>query len=299
VQIIIISVICVPLYLMVLSSYYFFMINIFSVGDSILPGTYRFHSGFTKAINFSNNDKLLTLVTKEISNGPVNIVVSDITAFSCEKIRLNKDELICGLNNYDLQKSLCYNSGIEEGKINQIFFLKNINKLLPLLAGHAAPLSMAFVFDNPRKNNFRTSFEKNFLNKVNSAVEKIKNGEIIKGVEILRGCGFGLTPSGDDFIAGMLNALYILQIISGKQNLAELRNNISLAAQTENIISKNAISFAGKGRFNEVFKNLIYSLSENDDDLLKYNTLRLLQTGETSGADMLTGFLFTIVFLSF
>jgi hypothetical protein len=276
------------------------MINIFSVGDSILPGTYCFHSGFGKAINFVCNDNLLTIVTKEIGNGPVNIVVSDITAFSCEKIRLNKkDDLICGLNKYNLQKSLRYNSGIEEKKINQTIFFENINKLLPLLAEHAAPLSLAFVFNNSRENNFRTSFEKNFLNKVNSAIEKMENREIVKGVEMLHGCGFGLTPSGDDFIAGMLNALYILQIISGNQNFSELRNNIRHAAQTENIISMNAISFASEGRFNEVFKNLVYSLSENDYDLLKNNTIRLLQTGETSGADMLTGFLFTFVFLSF
>jgi len=272
------------------------MINIFSVGDSISSETYRFHSGFAKAVNFSCNDKLLAFVTKEIGNGPVNIVVSDITSVSCKNIQLIKDELICGSNNYDLTKSIRYNSGIEEEKINKAVFLENLNKLLPLLTEYGAPLSLAFIFDDQRKNNFRSSFEKNFINKVDSAVEQIKNGEIIRGVEILNGCGFGLTPSGDDFIAGMLNALYILQIISGKQNIAELRHNVFLAAQTENIISKNAISFASKGRFNEVFKNLICSLSGNDDDLLAHNTLRLLQTGETSGADMLTGFLFTFVF---
>ena len=111
----------------------------------------------------------------------------------------------------------------------------------------------------------------------------------------MRGCGFGFTPSGDDFITGMLNALYIIHKISGKQDLVKLRRKIYLASQTENIISQNAILFASKGRFNEVFKALVFSLNDENDELLKQTATKLLQTGESSGADTLSGFLFTFV----
>ncbi|NTW32029.1 MAG: DUF2877 domain-containing protein [Bacteroidetes bacterium] len=270
--------------------------NIISSGDCIVSGNYQLHSKFEKVVNFSNGKKLLSFVTKVTGNGPVNIVVNNIDAFKKpDEILLKNHVLIYGANIFKLQNYSHYNSGIDEIKFDQNIISENIIKLLLILIKQSAPLSLAFIFDKSRINNFFSSFEKKFIQKVNSAIEKIKQGEIIKGIEMLRGCGFGFTPSGDDFITGMLNAFYIIHKISGKQDLVKLRRKIYLTAQTENIISHNAIHFASKGRFNEVFKALIFSLNEDNDELLKKNTIKLLQTGETSGADTLTGFLFTFV----
>ena len=267
-----------------------------SIGDCLFSGTYNIHSQFEKVVNYSCGNNLLSFVEVEIGNSPVNIVVNNIDDLKqIVQISLSKQELICDSKIYALQNSTQYNSDIEEINFNENIILKNIKKLQSILVKHASPLSLAFVFDKSRENNFISSFEKNFLQKVKSAINKFDEGKIIEGIKLIRRCGFGLTPSGDDFIAGMLNALFLIEKISKQHNFATLRNEIYLTSKTENIISQNAIYFASKGRFNEVFKNLLFSLNDENDELLQQSAIKFLQSGESSGADTLSGFLFTVV----
>ena len=113
---------------------------------------------------------------------------------------------------------------------------------------------------------------------------------------MLHGFGFGLTPSGYDFITGMLYALYLLQEITGKENLASLRKNIFKAAESVNIISLNAMKMASNGRFGENFKNMVSALAQNNEKKVCEAVHAILNTGATSGADMLTGFLCAFIY---
>jgi hypothetical protein len=112
---------------------------------------------------------------------------------------------------------------------------------------------------------------------------------------MIHGFGFGLTPSGDDFITGMLYALYLLQEITGKENLVSLRKNICKAAETVNIISLNAMKMAANGRFGENFKKMVSALAQNNEREICEAVHTILNIGATSGADMLTGFLQTFI----
>ena len=55
--------------------------KILSIGDEVREGTYRLHSCFQRAVNFTDGRRLVTLVTPDIGAGPVNIVVGDLTPF--------------------------------------------------------------------------------------------------------------------------------------------------------------------------------------------------------------------------
>ena len=53
--------------------------TLLSIGDEVREGTYKLHSRFDRAVNFTDGRRLVTLVTPDIGAGPVNIVVRDLT----------------------------------------------------------------------------------------------------------------------------------------------------------------------------------------------------------------------------
>jgi hypothetical protein len=269
--------------------------EILSIGDFFTPGTYQLHSHFSKVVNYSCNKNLISVVCSEIGNGPVNIVVSESGNLSDEKIIISKNKISGDTFSIDVSNANCYNSSIDANDIRQIdidFIIKNLS---PLLIKNASELSLTVLLDDSRRINFSSSFEKEFLRKMISGAEKMNDAHFIEAIKTFAGCGFGLTPSGDDFITGMLNALFILREISGNKNLDSLRNKILQEAESENIISSNAMKMAANGRFHERMKNMIFALSEKDENKIHSNCHQLLTMGETSGADMLTGFLYTFV----
>jgi len=99
-------------------------------------------------------------------------------------------------------------------------------------------MSLAFIFDNGRFSHFDSEFEKAFVKRMGDGVKLIWAGQIIRGVKRLKGCGFGLTPSGDDFIAGLLFGLNVIQQARNK-DLGWLIAGVYEASRDENIFVRN------------------------------------------------------------
>lgn len=152
--------------------------------------------------------------------------------------------------------------------------------------------SLAFLLNEDREAFFTSSFEKAFVKHIKSAYQQILAGDIIEGVKTMKGSGFGLTPSGDDFICGMLYGLEVNAWMNNK-NTRELKNKIFETAKGKNPISNAMLYYASIGRYNKKFKELQRSLLCSSNDIEEKLQL-FLNHGETSGADMLTGYLLTI-----
>jgi len=52
--------------------------QILSYGDSLEPGLYRIHSRFTHAANYTRDETLISLVTRQTGGGPNNIVTEGV-----------------------------------------------------------------------------------------------------------------------------------------------------------------------------------------------------------------------------
>jgi len=63
---------------------------------------------------------------------------------------------------------------------------------------------------------------------------------------------------------------------------------------TGNLISGNYITLAAAGSFFNDLKQLILALTAENNEELALKTAAILKKGETSGADMLTGFILTL-----
>lgn len=270
--------------------------RILSFGDCIIPGKYRLHSRFANVVNYSFDNNLLSIVSKKNESGPVNIVFDGIIRFLEDEVVIKSRRLLCNALVYNLEEHLKYNSEISLNVIADLKIETVIDTLLPLLVESAPVLSLAFTFDESRKKYFKSSFEKYLINRFFAGIEKLRAGKAVECAEMVNGLGFGLTPSGDDFIAGMLYALYLLQKITGKEDLVSLRQNICEAAESANIISLNAMKMAANGRFGGNFKNMVSALAQNDERKVCVAVHNILNTGATSGADMLTGFLCTLIY---
>lgn len=107
----------------------------------------------------------------------------------------------------------------------------------------------------------------------------------------LAGLGPGLTPAGDDFIAGVLLALALVRQQRGDTALNEIATLlVETAAPRTHEISAAYLRAAFDGQVGERWHPLLAALAAGDGAEIAAAASPVLATGETSGADMLAGF---------
>lgn len=140
----------------------------------------------------------------------------------------------------------------------------------------------------------------NFIEFINAFIEK-DNENISKIAEKTIGFGYGLTPSLDDFTAGlMISTIYMDSYFNKDINSTiEFNKNIiktSLSKTTR--ISSEMLKHAVDGSGSQYVKQFIKTIlsSKNQYEIIK-DLNKLLSTGETSGTDIAAG-LYTGIKLS-
>ena len=158
---------------------------------------------------------------------------------------------------------------------------------------------------------FLKSPEKGFVEKARPGIEQTMWGIYsydIKAVEqcskSIIGLGPGLTPSCDDFLAGLILSLKIGNEIlrgnghDGEKYFNEIAQTIyKNAIDKTTIFSLNMLREACDGIGPVAAIDLIYSLLTKDPDEVSDNTKVLIKMGETSGADTAIGIFYGIRFL--
>lgn len=118
---------------------------------------------------------------------------------------------------------------------------------------------------------------------------------------LLLGAGGGLTPSGDDFLAGFFLYHFRHDQAAGRQRvfLAEWCDVLTgLAFEKTTTISANRLLFSARGWSEELFLHLIDHLFDPaipfDDDLIRL----LMEFGHSSGVDTFMGISYAVASLS-
>jgi hypothetical protein len=223
-------------------------------------------------VNFTDDHRLISVVDETIGDGPLNIVLSDFEAGqSCDPLQILTGSVLFEGREYPVTARY---SSLIPGKPRN---------LPPLDMTTAPAKSLAFLLDETREENFRAGFESRFVGHVKRCVHEIFHGDRLAGIRQLKGTGLGLTPSGDDFIAGHLIGLNLR---------GEVADEIFEAARSDNIFSNTFLDLARQGRVFGRMKNLILALMTGCG--VQECTERLFAVGETSGADLATGFYMTV-----
>lgn len=258
--------------------------KIHSIGDmvdiSFLNWGFNIHSSFKEVVNLETQYGIVSFVLKSVGGGPNNIVV-DVFDENFKNF-VAKKEL-----NFDLSNVPIYDSTFYLCRVDKVFLIDNIKKLEDIVIDESNPKSAAFLLDEKRLENFKTPLEINLVRKIQMGFQKLLNFDI-SAVETLKGLGYGLTPQGDDLIDGFLASLFFYESCFNVSTNA-IRKEIYKTALTNNKLSNTFLYYTSQGLFYERFKNVLLSLvsGENIEPVAK----TMLAFGETSGADILTGFL--------
>ncbi|MEQ8186599.1 MAG: DUF2877 domain-containing protein [Candidatus Eremiobacterota bacterium] len=257
------------------------------------------HSIFRRAINLKTSGcDMISIISG--GNGPNVIMVSGRYDFL--NLGLNTGHsVICAESGICLHKEIFINFNniplweYSPGKINTDKLKKNFFSFLSFLASkkYSDPeeiIKETFLsVQNP-------SIAVPLYDSINSLIKAIKEhnrGRINSALSRIIGTGEGLTPAGDDFLVGLLGALYYFTRILDTADKASVILHIikeDLNVEKTNFISSRFLSFSLEGRFSQSvfeFLDVLFSASPLDEKPL----INLLSYGASSGTVIVTGIL--------
>jgi hypothetical protein len=235
---------------------------------------------FDQACNLVNEHKgVLSIVTPEIGNGPFNLVLEeDVT----------------------LSKKLGIESpiSVETGKISLgDLIIKTVGAkiwnprphwemLHEKRDGIIGQLATWPILNDP------SSIPGPLLVALSSAVANADIDSSITSAKRLAGLGPGLTPAGDDFLMG---AMYAAWIVHPHEVAATLTRQMAIVASPlTTSLSAAWLMSAGRGEAGILWHAFFDSLISTDESRIQSSINKILDMGETSGADALAGFVNTM-----
>ena len=234
--------------------------KILSMGDRIRPGAYAVRARFARSVLLlDGTNRALFVVTPAIGPGPLNLVVRAPAAFvPGESLAISRGEA----------------APVFDSALPRTDRAKLRRALAAALPRHAPPDSLVSLFFPAGKlPPFQRARDRLFRR----ALAAIAAGRLAAGVRRLRGCGTGLTPSGDDFLCGWMLAGRLLR----RPALAKL---ILKHARGNNPVSNAFLELAAHGRVNAAVQQLLQAPSSA-------RVKTVCAFGHSSGADLLCGLL--------
>jgi len=267
------------------------MTHVLSFGDRIAPGDYMFHSRFSQAANFTQGGKLVSVVGPSVGGGPINIVMEGLDFSGVSRLDIGTDSLM--LDGAVFPKTPLFDSRLPQSQAAPEKMRRDMRRWRDLLLRKAHPKSLAFLLDETRCQGLGSRFEKVLARHFQGAAQELRSGNLEAGAHAARGAGFGLTPSGDDLLAGYLWGLHARQRICGGDSSADIER-VYGAARGSNPLSTAFLDCAREGRFFQRLRDLLAALGEDTPERLSSRLDGLLAVGETSGADTCVGLMLAL-----
>jgi hypothetical protein len=160
----------------------------------------------------------------------------------------------------------------------------SLARLLPYLQAEDLPGPLQKVRHFPRSHALISGLAESLAGRNRRGLKVVTSS--------MAGLGPGLTPAGDDFLAGVLLALALTQQIRDDPELAGIADLLlETAGPRTGEISAAYLKAAHAGEVSEGWHGLLSAIAGGDPRSLEETAEAVLHIGETSGADMLAGFL--------
>lgn len=267
--------------------------KIIYVGDCIQKGLYFIHSRFKNFVNFTSDNNSFIGITKDQNlRNPINIIVSKCDIKNIKKVEINSEKILVDGKEFIRSNIKIYNSLLELPRIKPYILQKNVIFSEKYLKENSPQNSLIFSFYMLETNN---SFKDQLAKRVERGINFFLKGDLIGFCKMFTGIGFGLTPSGDDFLCGVIYATIIIEKISGKK-LEKVRKLIYRNSLSKRELSNLFLSHSMSGRANINFKKYFLTLSSSNKDAeLSKSIKKILNYGFTSGSDIVWGLVFTLL----
>ena len=235
--------------------------KILSIGDRVRPGVYVVRTRFARSVLlFADDGRALFVVNPAIGPGPLNLVVRDPGAFVAGAAL----EIPRGRGAPRFASALPRLGAAERAKLRRV-----LDAALPR---HAPPDSLVSLFvpvsPLPRLQAARDA-------RFRQAFALAAAGNRVGAARLIRGCGAGLTPAGDDFLGGWMLAARL------RGQPAAARTLLGVA-RGGNPVSNAFLELAAQGRVNAAVQRLLQAPSAA-------RVQAVCAFGHSSGADLLCG----------
>ncbi len=227
-----------------------------------------------------NDGRMITIAISPIGKSPFSVLIErqDLTRSITAKmnVRANQygisisDTIFISLNNAETWDPKML-------QFPQTFCLK------------ASSAELLFESTQWFEPTFKNSNDKYVIDKLIAGAEQLQHAlinrhPIKRSVKYLAGLGFGLTPSGDDYLLGVMASLWITK------NTHSLDEIARLSSQKTTSLSAAYLIAASKGDFAECWHDLVQSVLYQDPKTLRDSISEFTQIGASSGQDALAGF---------
>lgn len=254
------------------------------------------HSVFQKVINLSAGDLFFSIGNAKIEEGPGTIIMNEAADFMewglkrgdivfCE----NKKLILSGRFEIKMQEKNC-------------FFINDLSKCKPYREEHlllSIPLAerLTFIYGadgelyrcyfNMEEKTKTDQFFQIHFRRIKEAIKEKSEHVLVKELYSIVGLGRGLTPSGDDFIAGMLFIFSIFQ----KTDIMQYWDLVCFCKTKTNRISYEEIVQAYHGKSRRSQMQFLSAILQGDQTMIKNSVHGILRYGSTSGTDIMIGML--------
>lgn len=267
--------------------------TIISIGDRVGPGTYTLHSRFRRAANYIRASRIVTTAAVEVGAGPANILIEPYPDKPPLSLRISLGRVEAGEKTIRFPTGRRYSSRPELSRPDRAGLDRRLAVLRGAILELAPTLSLAFLLDRRREIGLRGGFQKLFAARIKNGAALLLAGEIDKGVVALRGRGFGLTPSGDDFLAGVLIGLHLRQAI-GRRDCSRSRDRIFDRARRGSPMTDHFLALAHDLRLPARLKDLAEAIAGGTEPAAAERAAEWLRSGAGSPADLATGLYATL-----
>ncbi|HPR68268.1 MAG TPA: DUF2877 domain-containing protein [Kiritimatiellia bacterium] len=241
-----------------------------SMGDRIRAGAYSVLTRYRRSLLLAGRDgRLLFIVDRSIGPGPLNIVVSRPDRFlPGDAFRLPP-----------WPTAPRFNSSLP--RLDRTARARLMTTLQAALPRFAPPDSLVSLMTSPGTLPPRQTARDQ---RIRRGLLHISSEQLAAGVRLLRGCGEGLTPAGDDFLCGLMLAGRLLR----RPALARAMLPHALGS---NPVANAFLNLSAEGRVHIAVQRLLQAPSPA-------RVRAVCAFGHSSGADLLCGLLWGLAPMS-
>ena len=263
---------------------------------------------FDRSCTLTRDDgKLISLVTADIGPGPFTMVIASrdeplkmgVQSFSGigveAPVTVRNGFISLDWLSVDSRDVEIWNPQPDWPAVTAEILNENILVLKNLLKLHGPSGSLADLISGAELNQTQQLIRDvwSYLAKGLGELDLSKNEDQMSQIA---GLGGGLTPAGDDFLLGMMMAIWCCVPVPKAQRVALDVANATVGRTTS--LSSAWLEAAGKGEATQYWHEFIEALAGGDPSAIRRTGRRIIGIGHTSGADALTGFLLTGEILS-